>query len=138
MVLSADEQNRADECEECEARTDAELRRERERANEWEGLAVGRLATVEQLKVDVAVVEDACGRSDLIAAQRLEKMNAGNARIALLEKSLRFIERVDKTPVYRCKGTRADKDRHGQLPKKSGQRWKTPREIVGDLKLPAE
>jgi len=57
-------------------------------------------------------------------------------RIALLEKSLRFIEHVDKTPFYGCTGLQADKDRRGQLPEKSGQRWKTPREMVRELKLP--
>ncbi len=71
-----------------------------------------------------------------IRRKDIETIQAARARIALLEKTLRFIDRVDKTPNYTGRGTQADKDRHGQLPKESGQRWKTPRELVKDLKLP--
>lgn len=223
--MSADEQNRVDECEECEARTDAELANANERANEWEGLAASRWAKLKEARAHAESMRDTYVpvRNAIDLMERLEAVGYGKpgtpntlycmvlaacddierlrqetaeakliargveegaaeweddckeaqarvaklykniaelgtsigdhqadililranrdndkTRIALLEKSLRFIERVDKTPAYRCKGTNADRDRHGQLPKKSGQRWKTPREIVGDLKLPAE
>lgn len=93
---------------------------------------IGTLAAV--LVEDLG--EKSTGESVCVAAARL--LLGDKERLALLTKTLRFIEHVDKTPFYGCSGTRADKDRRGQLPKAAGQRWKTPREMVRDLQLPAE
>ena len=93
---------------------------------------IGTLAAV--LVEDLG--EKSTGESVCVGAARL--LLGDKERITLLNQTLRFILRVDKTPAYGYQGTKADRDRHGQLPKKSGQRWKTPRELIRDLKLPAE
>lgn len=111
----------------------ADLRRANERATEWEGLAAGRLARVTELETgirDIQLSSEATGKAAIVA------LEDAKTRILLLEKSLRFIEHVDKTPFYGYTGLQADKDRRGQLPEKAGTRWLAPREIVRGLKLP--
>lgn len=118
------------------------LSRERERATEWEGIAAGRLARAERAE-DALKLERVRSAKRQTEIERLDGEMGGlyagvetaSARIALLEKTLRFIEHVDKTPPYGYTRLQADKDRRGMLPEKSGQRWKSPREIVRELKL---
>ena len=134
----------------------ADLRRERERAKCWESIAAGRRARVAEAEMIAHGVcegsaewEDDCKDAQARVLGQRKAFDAATdefkdtvardkARIALLEKTLRFIERVDKTPMYGCKGTDADRNRYNQLPDDAGQRWKTPREMIRDLKLPAE
>lgn len=66
------------------------------------------------------------------AAEWEDDCKEAQERVAKLDNALRYIAHVDKTPMYGYQGTQADKDRRGQLPKKPGERWKTPREIVRD------
>ena len=120
----------------------ADLANANERATEWEGIAAGRLAALEDARARVAVLDAELDKRlghidgwirDLNTAS--EESRARQERIILLEKTLRFITRIDKTPIYGCGGTKADRDRNGQLPKAAGTRWLTPREMVKNLKL---